>query len=144
MISNNYANAMKEVLHYLKGIRIEDVNKIPKKLINYLEENASKEYICDFDYRRPLKELNVTDEAKGIISFICYNYWCETKEEKKNFMKKLNENTIKYQEELKKKYNINVFEDANKKVEINLPNNKKESKICKIYKKILDFIKRKK
>ena len=69
-----YANAMAEVLYYLKGIRDEDLAKIPKKLIDFLEENSNKNYICNFDYTKPLKELNLTDESKGIIAMICYYY----------------------------------------------------------------------
>ena len=42
MINVNNANAMAEVIYYLKGIKQEDINKIPKKLMQYLNENASK------------------------------------------------------------------------------------------------------
>ena len=41
---------------------------------------------------------------------ICLNYWCETEEQKNNFIKHLNENEIRYQEELKEKYNLALFD----------------------------------
>lgn len=147
MVSTKYANAMKEVLHYLKGIREEDVNKIPKKIMNFLEENASKEYICDFDYTKPLKDLNITDEAKGIITYICYSYWCETEENKTVLLKKLNENTRIFQQELKEKYPNDVFKTIRPNKEGILTSElktKKELKIITICKKILSYIKRKK
>ena len=50
MVSVRNANAMAEVIYYLKGIKQEDIDKIPRKFIQYLNENASKEYKCDFDY----------------------------------------------------------------------------------------------
>lgn len=113
MINIKNANAMSEVLHYLKGIRKVDIDKLPKKLLNFLEENASKDYICDFDYSKPLRELKLLDDTKGILGLICLNYWCETEEEKNNFKNILNENEIQYQKELREKYNVdNIFKNS--------------------------------
>lgn len=112
MVKIQYANAMAEVLHYLKGIREEDIDKIPKKLMFFLQENASKEYTCKFDYNKPLQELNILDETRGIISAICLNYWCITAKQKKKYLSKLEENEKKYQNELREKYNPdNIFKN---------------------------------
>ena len=105
MISVTYKNAMAEVLEYLKGIKKEDINKIPKNFLNYLEENASKDYECNFDYTKSLKDLALLDESKAIISVICLNYWCDTNAQKENFKSNLIKNETKYQEKLKEKYN---------------------------------------
>ena len=113
MIAVQYANAMVEVLHYLKGIRQEDINKIPKKFISFLEKNATKDYICEFDYNKPLNELKLLNETRNIIGLICLNYWCETEEQKQKYLSRLNENERKYQEELREKYNPeNMFKQA--------------------------------
>ena len=106
MVSVRDANAMKEVIYYLRGIRQEDIDRIPKELIQYLNENASKEYKCNFDYNKPLKELNILDEARGIIGMICYNYWCITEQQKKEYIKKLNQNEQQYQKNLQEKFKI--------------------------------------
>ncbi len=112
MVSVKDANAMAEVIYYLKGIRQEDVDKIPKKFIQFLNENASKEYICNFDYNRPLKELNILDETRGIIGMICYNYWCVTEQQKELYLNKLSQNEQQYQEILHEKYNLdNLFKN---------------------------------
>ena len=71
-----YAIAMAEVLHYLKGIRQEDIDKIPQKLIEYFKQNSLESYVCKFDYKKPLKELELQEETKGLIAMICFNYWC--------------------------------------------------------------------
>lgn len=105
MVDVKNANAISEVLHYLKGINQTDIDKLPNKLMNFLEENASKDYICDFDYTKPLSELDLLDETKGLLGLICLNYWCETEEEKAEFTRKLNENEDQYQKELREKYN---------------------------------------
>lgn len=110
MVNERYSIAMAETLHYLKGISQEDINKIPNKFMEFLKVNADQNYKCDFDYTKSLKELNLSNETRGLISMICLNYWCETEEQKSNFRKHLSENETRYQEELKKKYNIdNIF-----------------------------------
>lgn len=106
-IINNIVFA--EVKHYLKGIRQEDIDKIPKKILKYINENASKDYKCNFDYNAPLKDLNILDETRGFIGLICYYYWCNTKELKKSFLKRINENEKRFQEKLKEKYNYDIF-----------------------------------
>ena len=116
MVSVRNANAMAEVIYYLKGIKQEDIDKIPRKFIQYLNENASKEYKCDFDYNKPLKELNLLDETRGIIGMICYNYWCVTEKQKEQYLKRLSQNEQQYQKILDEKYNPdNIFE--NKKLD---------------------------
>ena len=118
MISARNTNAMAEVIYYLKGVKQEDIDKIPKKLMQYLNENASKEYKCDFDYNKPLKDLNLLDETRGLIGMICYNYWCITEIQKEQYLKKLSENEQRYQEALHEKYNPdNLFKNRNEKNE---------------------------
>lgn len=115
MVNERYRKAMSETLHYLKGINQDDIIKIPNKFIQFLKENSLQNYECNFDYKKPLKDLNLMDETRGLISMICLNYWCETEEQKNNFIKHLNENEIRYQEELKEKYNVDdIFKNANK------------------------------
>lgn len=106
MVNERYSIAISETLHYLKGINQEDINKIPNKFMIFLKENASNNYSCNFDYNKPLKELKLTNEAKGLIAMICLNYWCETEEQKIKFRHHLNANEQAYQEELKRKYNV--------------------------------------
>ena len=105
MVSVKNANAMAEVIYYLKGIRQEDLDKIPKYLIQYLNKNASTEYKCNFDYNKPLKELELLDETRGIIGMICYNYWCITENQKEQYIKKLSRNEEQYQSILHELYN---------------------------------------
>lgn len=149
MVNERYSIAISETLHYLKGIDQDDINKIPNKFMSFLKENASNSYSCNFDYTKPLRELNLTKEAKGLIAMICLNYWCETEEQKIKFRNHLNKNEQVYQEKLQKKYNI---DDIFKKKEIS--NNDEiasESIINKlpvevknenIFKKLLNYLKK--
>ena len=127
MIEAKYSIAIAEFLHILKGFSNEDVNKIPKKVLNYFEENCNKDYICDFDYNDNIDNMNLKKETYGLLGLICYNYWCETEEEKKNYYRILQENEKKYQEDLSKKFDINnIFENKNHKF---VPTNEIEQKL---------------
>lgn len=149
MVNERYSIAICETLHYLKGINQEDINKIPNKFMLFLKENASSNYSCNFDYNKPLKELNLTKEAKGIIAMICLNYWCETEEQKIKFINHLKINEQAYQEELQKKYNIddifrkreisNNDETASESIINKLP---VEVKNENIFKKLLNCLKK--
>ena len=152
MVSQRYSVAMAETLHYLKGITQDDINKIPQKFMEFLKNNASKEYVCDFDYTKPLKDLELKEETRGLIGMICLNYWCETQEQKNAFMEHLNENEKVYQEKLREKYDVNFLSKVNKEEkqqQSNIPNStetlpteiKKESLIKNFFKKIISIFK---
>ena len=118
MVNEKYSIAMCETLRYLKGINQDDLNKIPSKFIKFLNDSSSKNYECDFDYTKPLKELNISEEARGIIAMICLNYWCITDEQKEKFKSHLTKNELKFQKEMRRKYNPdNLFKN---KVEKNV------------------------
>lgn len=118
MVNKKYSIAMCETLRYLKGINQDDLNKIPSKFIKFLNDSSSKNYECDFDYTKPLKELNISEEARGIIAMICLNYWCITDEQKEKFKSHLTKNELKFQKEMRRKYNPdNLFKN---KVEKNV------------------------
>lgn len=114
MVNERYSIAISETLHYLKGINQDDINKISNKFMLFLKENASNNYSCNFDYTKPLKDLELCDETRGIIAMICLNYWCETEEQKIKFRNHLNVNEQIYQEELRKKYNVEDIFKNNK------------------------------
>ena len=145
MISVKSQNAMAEVLWYLKGIKEDDINKIPKDIIKFLKENASKEYICTFDYNKPLNELNLLDDTRGIIGILCYKYWCTTKEQKEMYLKKLNSNEKNYQIKINEKYNPNDLFKRNNPQKEEMQNNENTTKIIEykesIWKRIIAKIK---
>lgn len=91
--------ACAEVLEYLKGIKEEDLKKIPNEFIDFLKNNCSKSYFPDFDYNKSLSELYLTDTARYIICYICYNYWCESEKQKEELFNILEQNT-KYKRSL--------------------------------------------
>ena len=103
-----------EVLEILKHMDKKYVDKIPDELIDFFNKNASKEYEFSLDKTIPFEEQVLKDDTINILAMINYNYWCEDEEHKRYLLNKYNENELKYQEELKKKYNTdNLFKKSN-------------------------------
>lgn len=150
MINERYRIAMAETLHYLKGVSQVDINKIPKKFMSFLKDNAYHNYECKFDYTKPLNELTLKNETRGLIAMICLNYWCETEEQKNSFMNHLNENEKRYQEYLQVVFNSDdIFKKKsetktiNENIDINkLPlQTKKESFLKRLFKRLIKYFK---
>ena len=118
-MTRDYSEAAVEVLDILDHTAIEKVNLIPRKFINYLKENAAKDYIANIDYSKPIEEMNIKVETKGILGTICRNWWWSI-EQKQEFSRLINEKNIKLQEELKEKYNPDVFKAIRERKEQNI------------------------
>lgn len=113
MIDYEYSEAMAEILEILEHTNISDVDKIPKKFIEFLKENASKTYKRNLDYTQKIKDMNLKEKTIGILSVINKKYWCND-EERKEFEIRLKENEKAYQEELSQKYTKdNLFKNTN-------------------------------
>ena len=114
MVSAAYANAMAETLWYLRGIRKEDVNKIPTSVINYLIKYSNKDYKCNFDYNAAMEDMHLLDETKVLITSICYSYWCDDEIEKAKLREILQKNEKEYEIWQRELYDPNkIFEKNN-------------------------------
>lgn len=152
MVSTAYSEAAKEVLAILDNTEAEAVNKISKKFLNFLKENASKTYKPEFDTTKPIKELKLKPKTEALLGMIYLNYWAN-EEERVAFKNKVKENEINYQKELKQRYNSdNIFKRHTTMVkekqediqmqEAALTKNKKDILIQKIKNKIKKIFRR--
>ena len=143
MTNIEYENAIAEVIEYLKGIKQEDINKISPQFIAFLQENASKEYKPQFDYTKPLSELKLMNTSRAIICFICYKYWCKSKEEKEEFYNLLKKNDEISEKEWEEK-SKNIFKS--KKMNNNTVENNylpiENTKTTTLWKKLKNCLKR--
>lgn len=150
MVSVAYSEAAVEVLDILEHTKKEDVNKIPKKFIEFLENNKSKTYISNLDHTKTIKEMNLKPKTQALLGLIYLKYWAN-EEEKIEFRKKAQVNESNYQKELNEKYNPNsLFKNRNA---VNIEKNetiqqtslveiKKETIMQKIISKIKEMFKK--
>lgn len=149
----NERESYNQTLEILKYMDKKYVEKIPKKLINYFNENKVSNYNFSINPEISLKEQNLSEKTLNILAMLNLNYWCTDEEHKKGLIKKYTDNQIKYEEESKQKYNIddifaNKLKNENKIEQIkpnilessnNLPQVPEKNKW---YKSIINFIKR--
>lgn len=152
MISVEYREALVEVLEVLDNTDADLVNKIPKKFMEFMKNNASRMYKKEVNDNQNLNDLTLKEKTKDILTMIYRNYWC-TLEQRSDLDKILDENEEKYQEQLREKYNPdNLFKKNTSKEEtVEEPENtqiieyKPENIFQKIWSKLKNlFHKRKK
>ena len=150
-ITKERREAYVEVLEILKHMEVKYVEKVPKKLREFLKENSSKEYVFQLDKSKLLEEQKLKKVTLSLLAMINLNYWCENDEEKKTLLNKYYKNEEKYQDELRQKYNPdNIFKKKNEPIESItyktedelIMINQKESLFKRIMNKINEFLKR--
>ena len=119
----NRKNSYVEILEILKYMDKIYVDKIPKKLIEFFEENKANNYDFKYDSTVELDKQNLNDNTLALLAMLNLNYWCKSEEHKKELISRYNDNEQKYQEELREKYNPdNIFKNykQEKSVEENI------------------------
>ena len=138
-VSENYKKAFVELEAVLKCLNYDDYNKIPKNLINEIEQNKDKEYKYEYNETLEYYKWNFLPETKVLLYNIFKNYLASEKQIEDLRKKELIE-INKLEEEKKKKYNTeNIFKNSELKNSQQEKTNKKYNKIIK-YKE--SFIKR--
>lgn len=143
MVTKEFAEATTEINKILSYLPTEYVEKIPNKLRTFFLNVESKEYEHNIDPYKKLDEQDLKSKTKTLLTIIYRNYWCN-EQEKAELDKILIENDKKYEDELRKKYNLDdIFKNKQKTSTIvkdtNLPIEiKKES----IIRKLLEYIKK--
>ena len=122
-------------------------NKIPQKLRKVFKMEKDKEYKKNINPNIPIKEQNLKKETLALIAMLNLQYWCEDENEKQRLKAIYAENEIKYQDELREKYNPdNLFKNKQKEIkekieEIAMIEYKEDSLFTKIKEFILNILK---
>ena len=66
-MKENYPKAYTEVLEIMNYMPKEDVNKIPKEMIEMFENKRDKSYVFNIKEIDDFTNLNILDETKAII-----------------------------------------------------------------------------
>ena len=123
-----YSNALYQINEILKYMAPNLKARIPKKFISYFENNKSQEYNWTIDESLPLEKQDLLPTTKEILTVLYKDFICNDMERVK-LEKTLNSNELKYQEELRKKYNPdNIFKNRQKLTE-NVENKTNDTKI---------------
>ena len=138
------SNLAKETLEVLKYFDLDFVSKISDNFLKQLEELAkNSKLVVNVDKNKELKDQNISDECKDLISIMYYRY-VASEEEKREITNIWKNNEIKYQEKLKQKYNPNeIFKNNEIQKEKNVEEQKLPTVIEKenIIEKIRTFFK---
>lgn len=141
-MKENYPKAYTEVLEILKYMPKDDVEKIPKKMLDLFEYKKDTNYHFTIEENQDFSKLEILDETEAIMVNIFKDYWA-TPEQKAKIKAKMQYDIRIIEEEKKAKYNGDIFKiNENKeikKISNNLPIEIKEEKF---YEKIIKFFKK--
>ena len=115
--TDSYAKAYVEILEIINHMGEKYKKMIPSKLLKFFEENKDSNYYYDIDNSENDNMQIFSNETIGLLSMLESKYWANDNE-KRILDNALIENEIKYQAELREKYNPNsLFENKVTKVE---------------------------
>lgn len=141
--------AYSEVYEILNLLESEYKEKVPNKVIIFFEENKLKDYTPKIDTNIPLINQNLKRETIIILAILSLNYWCDTPDEKQQFLDEFAKNE-KEKQELLEMYNPdNLFKNKNEKEDIIIEQNvlpieyKQQGMFRRILEKIFRLFRRK-
>ena len=125
------------------------IDKIPKKLFMFIDNNRDKTYVPKYDSNSNFKEQNVNKKALSIICMIDLKYWCNESEKlmlterlKQNQLILNQKNEVLYNNIFKKKEQNDIVEEIKEETTA-LMVQTKEKFLKRIINKILSFFRRK-
>ena len=77
MKDENYRNALREVYDILKNTDEDLIQRIPKKFLDFVEENMNREYISNIDYSLEIDKQKLLLETEAILAQIYKSYWSD-------------------------------------------------------------------
>lgn len=136
-----------ELSEILKMMEPKEVNKIPKKLLEVIEKEKSNTYIPNYSSKIELNSQNIKKETLEMLALLYINYWCEDENEKKEYLKLIEENEQKYRQQIREKTDIKYITRTQKIEKNNVPEQelavvKNKSFIKNVIEKIKSFLKK--
>lgn len=74
-ISKELSNAFKEVNEILENMENVYIQKIPKNLLKFIQDNMNYEYQVQIDNYANFEEQQLLKETKLILGYIFLNFW---------------------------------------------------------------------
>ncbi len=101
--------AYSEVYKILSLLDEEYKERVPDKVRAFFEEERLKDYEPKINEDVPLTEQNLKRETMVLLAILNLNYWCNTPEEKQEFLDELAKNEKEKQDVLDKYNPDNLF-----------------------------------
>lgn len=149
MVDEVYQNAFKEVNDILEFTDEDLINKIPIKFKDFIKNNMNKNYVTNINPEITIDKQKLLKETESILSLIYRTYWA-TEKEKKEFVEEDFKKVLEIEARKKENYlgkNVDEIFERRKRTSENTEKNslivvKKEGFIKRIFKRILEFIKK--
>ena len=91
----DYSIAYSEVYFVLEALGDTYKNKIPKRFVEFINENRKKDYIMEDITEENISDLSVSRDALVILSLLNLNYWEEDESEKARLLEIYKQNDEK-------------------------------------------------
>lgn len=116
-MTDTYAQAYVEILEIIRNMEQHYKEKIPAKLIEFFEENKDSNYQYNIDESNENQNMSFSQKTIDLLAMLELKYLA-TETEKELLKDALDKNDIKYQTELRNKYNPdNLFKSKEAKIE---------------------------
>lgn len=132
-MKENYPKAYTEVLEIMKYMPKQDVNKLPKEMIEMFENKMDKSYVFNVKETDDFADLKILDETEAIFVNIFRDYWA-TPEQKKKIIEKQSYDKSIIEKEKMEKYNPDtIFKQPEiLKTNIDIVENKKDTSLVEV------------
>jgi len=103
-----------EVYSILNMLGEEYIDKLPPKLVEFIEKEKVASYSPVYTLDKSIEEQNISEDALAMITFFNLKYWCQA-DEKEELLKILQRNEKQYKMFMATK--INTINDEEKNAE---------------------------
>lgn len=89
-----------EIYAILSTFTDDYISRIPAEMLDFIATNRNKKYLPLIDENKTLREQKVSKKTIAFMAMLKLNYWCETEEEKQEFLNVLESNEVEIKNEL--------------------------------------------
>lgn len=137
-----------ETYAILQLLEEEFLSKIPKNLIEILENEKDDTYDVNINPNIPLEEQKLHPDTISLLAMLKVDYWCEDEKEKQELLDIFNRNEEEEQKKIQEQYNPdNLFKNKTTDFEDKIEDSQliecKESGIKRFLNKLFSLISRK-
>lgn len=140
MITKEQSMAYTELIEVLKYMSKEDVDKLPKDILDFYQTNMDTSYNFKVDTSKPFDEQILLEKTKIVLAILFRDYWATDAQREKIKKKETYDNNLLEEEKREKYANYDLFnKKKSQEVETTaLVEYKKEP----WYNKFLDFMRK--